>query len=108
MTVAPKGDHAEEDPGDGDENLGDRVGQLGEVREPDHAVLFADRQVGGVRLLAQQDDPRREHEREGTIALFSDSENAFTPVSKGSDLAIPLAAYAATATGGVMSAITPK
>jgi len=40
--------------------------------------------------------------------LFSDSENAFTPVSKGSDLAIPLAAYAATATGGVMSAITPK
>lgn len=28
----------------------------------------------------------------GTIALFSDSENAFTPVSNGSDLATPLAA----------------
>ena len=43
----------------------------------------------------------------GTSALPIDSRNAVMPVRVGSEPAMPAAAYAASATGGVTSASTP-
>ena len=60
-----------------------------------------------VKPLVTSNNAGEKTNTNGTNALPRPSLNAVLPVLNGSELAMPAAAYAASATGGVMSASTP-
>ncbi len=79
--------------------------------EPERKATPATPVVTAIRIPGQEPSMMREGEYtniKGKMKPGIPSRKARNPVRKGSDLAIPAAAYAASAKGGVMLEMTPK
>jgi hypothetical protein len=81
--------------------------RCGKERDSQHAAAERDHEFPPAESTGDQQHRRREDEDERHERLAEAERNAVLPVLNGSEPAMPAAAYAASATGGVMSASTP-